>query len=140
MTGLVLLAIAGMAMTLTASTTSADRHVDPERPAPGQVVGEEAAKQRSDPVVTPNTAPKRACTGHVRRKGITSPIHAIAVTMMAPPPMPCSARAADQHRHRARKANSTDPARKNSSEDLEHDLAAEHVAELADDGGAISSE
>ena len=60
---------------------------------------------------------------------------AIAVTMIAPPPMPCSARDATSIVIEPLRPHSTDPARKNTTDDLEDGFAAEQVTELADDRG-----
>ena len=57
---------------------------------------------------------------------------AIAVTMIAPPPMPCSARDATSIVIEPLKPHSTEPTRKNTTDGLKDRLAAEQVAELAD--------
>lgn len=46
---------------------------------------------------------------------MTSPITAVAVTMMAPPPMPCSARAPTSMGSELARPHSTEPAMKDST-------------------------
>ena len=86
-------------------------------------------------VVTPNTAPSAPWYRPRSRSGMTSPISAIAVTMIAPPPMPCSARDGTSMVIDPASPHSTEPARKNTTAAWKTSLAAEQVAELADDRG-----
>ncbi len=58
---------------------------------------------------------------------------AVAVTMMAPPPMPCSARAATNIGSEPANPHSTEPSHEEQHGRDEDGLAADQVAELADD-------
>ena len=66
----------------------ADRQVDVERPPPRQMVGEQTAGQRSETVVTPNTAPRAPWYLPRSRSGMMSAITAVAVTIRPPAPRP----------------------------------------------------
>jgi hypothetical protein len=66
---------------------------------------------------------------------MTSPISAVAVTVMAPPPRPCSARAPTSYRHGLRNPAQHRPDDEERHSRLEHQLATEQVTKSADQRG-----
>ena len=110
-----------------------DRHVDPERPAPGQVVGEEATKERSDHRGDAEDGAKCSLVAAAvpKRDDLSDQRGGRHHDRAAANALQCAR--CDQHRHRL-----AQPAQHRTDEEecdrrLEDGLAAEQVPELADD-------
>ncbi len=61
------------------------------------MIGEEATEKRPNDRRDAEHRPERTLIGPRSRSGITSPINAVAVTVIPPAPGPCIARAAISH-------------------------------------------
>ena len=124
-----------MARAPTASHHESDRDVDPERPSPGEVIGEEPAEQRANDGGDSEHRAERAliAASFAQRDDLADHGHRRDHHRAAADALQCSR--SDQHRHRSGQSAEHGTGQEEQDRDLEDRLAAEQVAELTDDSG-----
>ena len=110
-------------------------HVDPEGPAPGEVVGEQAAEQRPDDGGDAEDGAECAlvAAAFAQRDDLADHSDSGDGDGAAAEALQCAR--GDEHGHRSGEAAEHRSGEEDEDGGLEHFLAAEGVAELADDGG-----
>ncbi len=131
MTGRPRAAIDGIVIAARTITSDADRQVDVEAQRQDRWSVNSPPSSGPITVVTPKTAPSAPWYLPRSRSGMTSAISAVAVTIRPPAPMPWTARQRDQPGHAAASPHSAEADDEDRRAELEDQLAAEQVAELA---------